>query len=104
MHKYEEYITYLKNNYVPLTNVVKSWYALLDENHVTIPVYPTLTADTDLENYVDYRTIDTDSDGLTDLEENKTYGTDINQTDTDSDGFDDYYEVNTEGFDPLIMN
>lgn len=100
MHKHEEYISYLKNNYEPMINVVKSWYALLDENYVTKPPYPALIADADLEIYVDYRTIDTDSDGLTDLEEIKTYDTDINLADSDGDGIDDYYEVNTAGLDP----
>jgi hypothetical protein len=37
--------------------------------------------------------VDTDMDGLPDIEENYVYGTDIFKADTDSDGMDDYWEV-----------
>ena len=44
-------------------------------------------------------TDDTDSDGLTDLEE-KTIGTNPNQMDTDGDGLSDFSEVRTHKSDP----
>lgn len=47
---------------------------------------------------------DSDTDGLTDYQETKTYETDPNDTDTDNDGLSDYEEVNrTSGYttDPL---
>lgn len=43
---------------------------------------------------------DTDDDGLTDDEE-ATYGTDASTSDTDSDGLSDYEEVKTYATDPL---
>ncbi|MBU0731595.1 hypothetical protein KKC88_01810 [Patescibacteria group bacterium] len=43
--------------------------------------------------------IDTDKDGLTDLEEEK-YGSDPNKKDSDGDGFNDGEEVKN-GFDPM---
>ncbi len=43
--------------------------------------------------------LDSDSDGLTDIEE-ATYGTDINDPDTDGDGYSDKVEIDT-GHDPL---
>ncbi len=44
---------------------------------------------------------DTDRDGLTDAEEVNTYGTDPLRPDTDRDGLSDDAEVNTYGTDPL---
>ncbi len=44
--------------------------------------------------------LDTDNDGLTDLDELNVYGTNPNLLDTDADGFSDYDEVVTLGFDP----
>lgn len=43
--------------------------------------------------------LDTDADGLTDIEERTTYGTDPALADTDADGFPDGLEVKS-GFDP----
>jgi VCBS repeat-containing protein len=48
-------------------------------------------------------TADTDSDGLTDLEEFQN-GTDPNVADTDSDGLSDGAEVKTHGTDPTRMD
>jgi len=45
-------------------------------------------------------TTDSDGDGLTDLDELNTYGTNPNIADTDADGFNDFDEVVTFGFDP----
>ena len=45
-------------------------------------------------------TLDTDGDGLTDLEEG-LIGTDPNNPDTDGDGIEDGDEVNVYGTDPL---
>ncbi len=44
--------------------------------------------------------LDTDKDGLSDLEELNVYGTNPNLFDTDADGFSDFDEVVTLGFDP----
>ncbi len=44
--------------------------------------------------------LDTDKDGLTDVEE-RDYGTNINLLDTDKDGLTDYEEVHTFRTDPL---
>ena len=43
---------------------------------------------------------DTDGDGLTDLEENTLYNTDMNDNDTDGDGLLDGDEVNNHGTNP----
>ena len=43
---------------------------------------------------------DTDGDGLTDLEENTIYNTDMNDNDTDDDGLLDGDEVNNHGTNP----
>lgn len=45
-------------------------------------------------------TADADSDGLTDLAEICTHGTDPNDNDTDNDGLTDGSEINTHGTDP----
>ncbi len=45
-------------------------------------------------------TADADSDGLTDLVEICTHGTDPNDNDTDNDGLTDGSEINTHGTDP----
>ncbi len=47
--------------------------------------------------------IDTDEDGLTDIEE-KRYGTDIDRKDTDNDGLSDYDEVKIKNTNPLNPN
>ncbi len=47
-------------------------------------------------------TIDSDSDGLTNLQEYQL-GTRPNNSDTDGDGYSDYWEVNN-GYDPLVAN
>jgi subtilisin family serine protease len=47
---------------------------------------------------------DTDDDGLTDYEENRNSGTDPLLADTDGDGVDDYTEVVLLGTDPLVSN
>ena len=52
-------------------------------------------------NLVDDRLSDYDSDGLTDLEEVNTYGTDPKNSDTDGDGYLDGAEIKTD-YDPLI--
>ncbi|MFN3199689.1 MAG: LamG-like jellyroll fold domain-containing protein [Bradymonadia bacterium] len=44
-------------------------------------------------------TLDTDEDGLTDVEELERYGTNPFVADTDGDGFDDYNEVVEKAFD-----
>ncbi len=44
--------------------------------------------------------IDSDADGLTDLEEDNTYSTDRLKADTDGDGLDDGVEVNVHNSDP----
>ncbi|MCK6524850.1 MSCRAMM family adhesin SdrC, partial [Myxococcota bacterium] len=44
---------------------------------------------------------DTDGDGLTDVDETGTYGTDPKDADTDNDGLDDGDEVLSHGTDPL---
>lgn len=46
-------------------------------------------------------TVDTDGDGLTDLQEQTIYHTDPTKNDTDGDGFSDGVEVSTD-FSPLI--
>lgn len=47
---------------------------------------------------------DTDNDGLTDFDEDRTYNTNPLQSDTDSDGLNDYEEVITYGTNPLSSN
>ncbi len=47
------------------------------------------TASDDPETPMD----DSDDDGLSDIEENYVYGTDINRPDTDGDGMGDFWEV-----------
>lgn len=49
---------------------------------------------------IDYTQLDTDGDGLTDLDEMTLYGTDPTDPDTDSDGYTDGAEV-SGGYDPL---
>jgi len=48
--------------------------------------------------------LDTDGDGLTDLDELKKYGTSPILADTDADGFSDFKEVITFGFDASVNN
>ena len=50
--------------------------------------------------YPDPRIVDTDNDGLDDLEE-RNFGTDPRNPDTDSDGYSDKFEVDN-GSDPLV--
>ena len=45
--------------------------------------------------------VDSDDDGLTDVEETEVYGTDPNDADTEDGGVDDGTEVLTNGTDPL---
>ena len=47
---------------------------------------------------------DTDDDGLSDFNEDRTHGTDPLDSDTDADGLNDFDEVVTYGTDPLISN
>jgi len=47
---------------------------------------------------------DTDNDGLTDFEEDRTYNTNPLASDTDGDGLNDYEEVMTYGTNPLASN
>ena len=48
--------------------------------------------------------VDTDGDGLTDVEERDTYNTDPNDADTDGDGLSDGEEVNLHGTHPLLAD
>jgi len=54
----------------------------------------------DAQNILDKRKIDTDSDGLSDYDEEYIYGTSIYLPDTDSDGYLDKQEIDS-GNDPL---
>ena len=47
---------------------------------------------------------DSDNDGLTDFEENRTYATDPLAADSDADGLTDYEEVIVYATDPLASN
>jgi subtilisin family serine protease len=47
---------------------------------------------------------DTDDDGLSDFNEDRTHGTDPLDSDTDADGLNDFDEVVTYDTDPLISN
>jgi hypothetical protein len=47
---------------------------------------------------------DSDNDGLTDFEENRTYATDPLAADSDGDGLTDYAEVVIYATDPLASN
>jgi hypothetical protein len=67
-------------------------------------IQPATTEEPVIERGVDVKeeeiiTIDTDKDGLTDIEEEK-YKTDPNNKDTDNDGYTDYEEIES-GYDPL---
>ena len=46
------------------------------------------------------KSLDSDSDGIVDIEEIKVYGTDPYNADTDSDGLSDYDEINVYGTNP----
>ena len=52
---------------------------------------------------IDPKSIDTDGDGLTDVEEAK-YGTDPNKKDTDGDGLSDYDEIFKYRTNPLVAD
>ena len=60
--------------------------------------------DCDDEIDEDYRTIDSDSDGLSDYEEYNIINSDHNDEDTDGDGIDDGSEVLVKMSNPLIFN
>jgi len=47
---------------------------------------------------------DTDNDGLSDFDEDRTHGTDPLESDTDADGLNDFDEVVTHGTDPLVAD
>jgi hypothetical protein len=95
-HKYEGYISYLEEVYSPTVPIIEEWYAFVD-NEVA---YPALSIDDHLNQYNDYKSIDTDMDGLTDVAELKTYKTNPNLADSDGDGIDDLFEVNSPVLDP----
>jgi len=56
------------------------------------------------QNFTHPKVADSDSDGLEDGEEVKTYSTSPTDSDTDDDGYDDKFEVDNlaSGFDPLV--
>jgi len=56
--------------------------------------------DTSIDIEIDESDVDSDSDGLTDFEEEYIYGTDPEKKDTDEDGFDDQTEIEN-GYDPI---
>ena len=60
--------------------------------------YP-MNNDTGLENVTEN---DFDGDGLTNLEETETWGTNPNAKDTDGDGFSDYNEIVDRNYDPSV--
>ncbi|GAB4007373.1 binary toxin-like calcium binding domain-containing protein [Nocardioides ultimimeridianus] len=62
-----------------------------------------VAAGTDPNNAADDATVDSDGDGLTDLQEAQL-GTDPTKADTDGDGLSDGYEVNTSHTDPTVRD
>lgn len=87
-----------------------------EESYGTDPKNP----DTDNDGYSDYEelilgtdpltpneydeTVDSDSDGLTDIEEVKNFKTNPYAVDTDGDGLSDYDEVNVYNTDPIKID
>ncbi|QDG49401.1 hypothetical protein FIV42_01205 [Persicimonas caeni] len=57
--------------------------------------------DADTDEYID-PTLDTDGDGVTDVDEIRKWGTNPLVKDTDGDGFDDFDEIVTKAFDPEV--
>ena len=84
------------------------YYWFEDCNDTNADVYPNATellngVDEDCDNLVDedFQTLDSDEDGLTDLTEYTTFGTNWSNPDTDGDGLDDGSEVWYYSSDPL---
>jgi len=58
----------------------------------------------DIVTNIDFNTIDSDGDGLGDIDEIEIYGTDPLSYDTDSDGLSDGDEINRHNTDPLLAD
>lgn len=83
--------------------------ATTDSDSDTIPDVDDLCADIDDTIDVDGDDTpdcidDSDGDGLTDYDEEYTYGTDPNESDIDSDGLTDYEEIITYETDPTVAD
>lgn len=70
---------------------------------VNSPVEEPITPPLEIEPVTPAQPVDTDQDGLTDLEENAA-GTNINIVDTDGDGLSDYEELKIYGTNPLLAD
>lgn len=88
-----------------LTFVLESGVANLNvgPHYLTAQGFDTITApvvEENPSNTIVNPSLDSDADGLTDMEE-QVYGTDINKSDTDSDGYNDGSEVK-QGYNPVL--